>query len=271
MRAIILAAGAGSRLHGAAGDNPKCLLRLGGRTLLERQLDCLRSAGIDRVTVVVGYQAARVAEVCANSATLVENERYAATNSLYSLWLTRSLLSDGALVLNGDVLFHRRLLERLLEARPEDALLVDYRPPSPQAFGEEEMKVSVRAGRVVAIAKTMAWQEADGENVGLVKFGAAGAALLVRCLDDVVEGGSVRDWAPRAFQAFCRLRPLHAVGTGSLPWIEIDFPEDYARAQGEVLPLIDDERAGAPEGAPGTPLSVPVSARAGWTPETRHV
>jgi L-glutamine-phosphate cytidylyltransferase len=101
------------------------------------------------------------------------------------------------------------------------------------------MKVSVRCGRVVDMSKTMDPSEADGENLGIVKFGAAGAAVLVDIMDELITAGGLRDWAPRAFAEFARTRPLHAIGTRGYPWIEIDFPEDYQRAVREVLPEIE--------------------------------
>lgn len=270
MRAVILAAGMGSRLHGVAGDNPKCLMRLGGRTLLDRQLASLNACGVQEVTVVAGFQAARVAEACGSRASVVENPRFAETNSLYSLWLARPLFASGVLVMNGDVLFHPRLLCDLLQDRHEDALLVEYRPRGPEAFSDEEMKVKVRGGCVADIRKSLAWQRTDGENVGIAKFGPTGAMVLAQCLDQIVARGGVRDWAPRAFKQFARTRPLHVVGTRGLPWIEIDFPGDYDRAVGDVLRLVETSET-PPRTPADAPLAVVAADRAEWRPETGHV
>jgi choline kinase len=241
MRGIILAAGKGSRLNGTAGEAPKCLVKAGGITLVERQIGILREAGIDDITVVVGCQAERVKRACGHGVTYVENTRYAETNSMYSLWMARPLLYGGFVVLNCDVLFHPVLLDDLLTARHENALLLAYREADAPAFGDEEMKVQVRCGRVVDMSKKMDPAEADGENLGIVKFGPSGAAVLVGIMDRLIAAGGLRDWAPRAFAEFARTHPLHAIGTRGLPWIEIDFPEDYQRAIREVLPEIEDE------------------------------
>ena len=93
MRAVILAAGRGGRLRGAAGDRPKCLAGIGSRLLLERQIETLRACGIDHIAVVAGYRAADVRRVCGASVDIVHNARYATTNSLYSLWLARDLIA----------------------------------------------------------------------------------------------------------------------------------------------------------------------------------
>jgi choline kinase len=133
------------------------------------------------------------------------------------------------------------MLSDLVTSRHEDALLIAYQDDDEEPLGDEEMKIKVRRGRVSEIAKTLSPDEADGENVGVVKFGREGARLLATLLDQRVVAGGLRDWAPKAFGDFARLRPLHAIGTRAYPWTEIDFPEDYERAVREILPAIEGD------------------------------
>jgi choline kinase len=262
MRGVILAAGKGSRLNGTAGEAPKCLVELGGVTLIERQIRVLRRAGIDNIVVVIGCQADRVKRVCGQRITYVENKRYGQTNSLYSLWMARALLYEGFVVLNCDVLFHPVLLHDLITASHENALLLAYREANQPLFGDEEMKVRVKSGRVVEMSKHMDPAEADGENLGIVKFGSRGAAALVDILDRIVADGGLREWAPRAFSEFARVHSLHAIGTRGLPWTEIDFPEDYRHAVEEILPEIEADLApGTVHDAPAIPVMVAGDAR----------
>jgi L-glutamine-phosphate cytidylyltransferase len=247
MRGIILAAGKGSRLNGTAGDKPKCLVEAGGVTLIERQIQTLQRAGINDITVVVGCQAERVRMRCGHRVSYVENTRFSETNSLFSLWMARALLYEGFVVLNCDVVFHPVLLDDLLTSRYEDALLLAYREPDQPRFGDEEMKVKVRCGRVLDMSKTMDPDEADGENLGIVKFGPAGAKALVEIMDRVVNANELRAWAPRGFREFAQTHPLYAIGTRGFPWIEIDFPEDYRRALRDVLPAIESDSTELPE------------------------
>lgn len=237
MKAIILAAGRGTRLDGAA-VKPKCLVEVGGMTLLRRQIDSLKNAGLKDIVIVIGFGGESIREECGDDdIAFVENVRFAETSSLYSLSLAREHLLDGFVVLNCDVLFHPRMLSSLLESSYENALLLSDTDANP--MGEEEMKVKIREGRVVDISKTLDPREADGENVGIVKFSAAGATALVGYMDQLIANGGGKDWAPRAFREFAQHHPLHALSTRGLPWIEIDFPEDYQRAVNEIYPKIE--------------------------------
>jgi choline kinase len=236
MKAIILAAGKGTRLDGAA-VKPKCLVEVGGVTLLRRQIESLKSVNVNDIVVVVGFGAESIREECGGEVKFVENTVFAETSSLYSLWLAREHLLDGFVVLNSDVLVHPQLLADLIESSRADALLLSDTDPNP--LGDEEMKVKLRDRFVVDISKAMDPVEADGENVGIVKFGAAGAKALVGYMDQLIAEGALKDWAPRAFREFALRHPLYALSTRGLPWIEIDFPQDYQRAVNEVYPRIE--------------------------------
>lgn len=237
MKAIILAAGKGTRLNGS-GLKPKCLFDVGGRTLLARQLSALLESQLSEIVIVVGFEAERIQQQCPPNVSFVINSRFEETSSLYSLWLAREHLLDGFVVLNCDVLFHPQLLTKLISAPFDDALLLDFVDKNANQLGDEEMKVKVANGLVVDIRKDLAPAEADGENVGMVKFSSEGAKRLVQEMDSLISRGFEREWAPRAFREFALRFPLHAISTEDLPWIEIDFPEDYHKAKEEIFPKI---------------------------------
>ena len=125
-----------------AAVKPKCLVDVGGSTLLHRQIETLRSLNVTKIVVVVGFGQTGIREECDDEIDFVENAKFAETSSLYSLWLAREHLTDGFVVLNSDVLFHPQMLADLLESNHPDALLISDTDTNP--LGDEEMKIKVR-------------------------------------------------------------------------------------------------------------------------------
>jgi choline kinase len=232
--AIILAAGQGSRLRPLTDDRPKCLLEVGGRTLIARQIEALGRAGVTEFVAVLGYRGDQVRRLAGPDVRYIENAEYTHTNSLYSLWLAREELLSGAVVVNSDVLALPRLFANLLNAPQPDAVLVE---PGVD-FVPEDMKVTIVDGRVTDFGKDLPRNRSQGHNVGVAKFSAEGAKLLVECLNRLVVSGHANDWTTVAYRAFARERPLAAISTDSMPWIEIDFVEDLTRARAETEPAI---------------------------------
>lgn len=232
-KAIILAAGQGKRLFPYTKDRPKCLLDFGGRSLIEIQLAAFESCGIKDVTVVVGYKSERVMETLGEKVKYVKNEHYEDTSSMYSLWLARENGYQGCVVLNSDVLFHPNILRKLLVCESPNALAMDFHAH----LNEEEMKVRVEGKRVKGLSK--AFREADGENVGMLKFDSAGWGLLVGTIEEFLGKGHLKEMVPFAVDAIASKCFIEAVSVNRLPWIEIDFPEDYEKALKEIYPPIE--------------------------------
>ena len=238
--AIILAAGRGHRLGALTEREPKCFLSVGPQTLLEHQLEALEAHRLDRVVVVVGYHAEIIRARLDGKAALVMNPRHAATNSLYSLWLAREFARDGFVLLNADVLFDPEILTRLLDCPHPDALAVERR----SSFTAEEMKVELEGCRILSLSKSLEPHRAHAENLGVLKFSAAGAQVLFDKVEKLLAADAERQFCPYAFSAIAAQRHLHAVAVDGLPWIEIDFVEDLRRAREEVWPAIRARRQG---------------------------
>jgi choline kinase len=232
-KAIILAAGQGKRLLPYTKDRPKCLLDFRGKSLIEIQLAAFEFCGIKDVTVVVGYKSERVMETLGEKVKYVKNEQYENTSSMYSLWLARDCGSQGCVVLNSDVLFHPNILQKLLACESPNALAMDFHA----YLNDEEMKVRVEGKRVKGLSK--AFREADGENVGMLKFDSAGWGLLVSTIEELLSKGHLKEMVPFAVDAIASKCFIEAVSVNHWPWIEIDFPEDYEKALREIYPPIE--------------------------------
>lgn len=130
MQALILAAGMGERLGKHTRGHTKCMVQVGGRTLLESALDTLAEADVSRVILVIGYHGEEVRRFAGDSyrgmqVIYRENPDYATTNNIYSLWLAEDLMAeDNTLLLESDLIFDRRLIQRVVNDPAQDLAVV---------------------------------------------------------------------------------------------------------------------------------------------------
>ncbi len=240
--AIILAAGIGRRL-GDSHDGPKVLLSFDGKTLLQRHLEALGEAGVGDVSITLGHRGAEIrAEVerlgQAGRVNFVENPRYT-EGSLVSLWTQGELMRSGrpVLLMDGDVLYDSRMIDRLFEGAAENALLVD-REIEP---GDEPVKICFRGETIVDFRKKPEHaHDWHGESVGFFHFSPATAAALWDRCDDYVARGVLKVEYEEAIRDLMLAEPARfgAVDVSDLPWTEIDFEADVERARHTILPQL---------------------------------
>jgi len=242
MRAVMLAAGVGRRL---AIEEPKVLLRFGGRTLLERHLAILSALGVNDAVIGIGHEALAIERALEalgqTDVSTIYNPDYE-QGSIVTLWRVRAALTAGGpvLLMDGDVLYDRRVLEPLAETHHADCLLVD------RAFepGDEPVKVGVVDGAPADFGKTIdPALDAYGESVGFFRLSERTANTLVETAGRMIEEGGSERPMEDAIAAVLRAAspPFGLEDVTGLPWIEIDFPEDVARAETEILPKLVDE------------------------------
>ena len=243
MDALILAAGRGQRLGLRGTQGPKCLLRLGGRTLLARHLDALVACGVERARVVVGYRADDIcAEISALSPPIpvdfVVNEEFL-RGPVVSLHVGLQASADDRdlLIMDADVLYPRALLARLVDSSCLPCVLLD----TTSTQTGEEMMVGVRAGAAQCFVRRIDPEQWDlvGETVGFLKVGASQiTSLQIAAKEAIAEGGKDQEYE-RAYDRLLASGPFGVECVDDLPWMEIDFPTDVARADREILPRIE--------------------------------
>lgn len=229
MRAIILAAGVGRRLGDSVTEHPKCLLKLGGRTLLERMLEALNGAGIQEVVVVVGHLGEQIQAAVAGLAGVrtIFNPDFR-SGAIRSLWSAREEFNSDLLIMTADVLFPPALLERLVASPHPDCVLMDT---SAVNDGEAQMLMA-RNGRVEDVIRGLRGEyDTCGEYVGFMKLSQVSAGVLHQLLQEALEGERKLSEPEEVFPALMRERVIRYEQTNGHSWIEIDFPEDLARAR----------------------------------------
>lgn len=238
MIGVILAAGMAKRLRPLTDHRPKCLLQVGGRTLLERTVDAMTLSGIDELVVVTGYLNEMIRDfLTVHYPTLkfhfLNNTDYAHNNNIYSLWMAGQVVrGQDFLLMDSDILCDPAAVVRIA-SEPENALAVNR-----HEMGEEEMKVVVDSeGHIIEISKTCNPADALGESVGIERITATYSEALFRELDKMIlDEGLVDIFYERAFE---RLIPqgftFRVVDTTDYFSYELDTPEDFERAQ-QLMP-----------------------------------
>ena len=238
MIGVILAAGMAKRLRPLTDTKPKCLLEVGGKTLLQRTVDAMARTGITEFVVVTGYRADMIRDSLTQhypnyTFHYLHNADYEHNNNIYSLWMAGEVVRGcDFLLMDSDILCDPAAVVRIAQ-QPEAALALNR-----HELGEEEIKVIVDAdGRITEINKTCNPKDAIGESVGIERMTAEYSEALYRELDVMIkQEGLINVFYERAFE---RLIPqghtFRVVDTTSYFSYELDTPEDFQRAQ-ELMP-----------------------------------
>jgi choline kinase len=237
MRAVILAAGRGTRLGAAAGGLPKCLVSVGGRALIHRQIDALEAAGVRSILVVVGYKADAVEKAVAGRAETVFNPEFETTNSLPSLLRAAERIDGPFILLHGDMIFDPAIVQVVLK-KDGNRLAID----SSSGMDAEHMKVQVADKFIVDMSKEIPPERVSGESVGMLRMEAESACTFFRKGAEIVAAGGRNAYWAAAIKASVGEIPVRRVDISGLAWSEIDTPQDLERARSEILPRISGRR-----------------------------
>lgn len=239
MKAIIFAAGIGKRLQGVTQGRPKCLVEIGGRTLLSRHVEYLGQLGVRQVVLVVGFAQDHIRKALAGDSFAqdirwVVNEQFA-RGSITSLWAARSEMDDDVVLMDADVLYAPTILARLLHSPIPTALLMDDSVKQES----EECMIAAKGGRVLTLSKSLpsTYDEA-GEGVGFLKVQKQDIPALLQSVQAHVEAGRLDMEYEDALKGFFDEVTVGYEKIGGIPWIEIDFPEDIDKASSEILPAV---------------------------------
>ena len=233
MIGVILAAGMAKRLRPLTDTKPKCLLEVGGKTLLQRTVDAMASAGISEFLVVTGYRGGMIRDFLTSHypqtpIQFLDNVDYEHNNNIFSLWMAmQQLHGQEVLLMDSDILCDPEAVRRV--ARQACSALAMQR----HELGEEEMKIVVDADfNITEISKTCSVAAAIGESVGIEKMTSAYTEAIYQELRQMIlDEGLIDIFYERAFE---RLIPqghtFKVVDTTDLFSYELDTPEDFRNA-----------------------------------------
>jgi len=234
MKAIILAAGVGSRLAPLTIKKPKTLIEVCGKPILSWQIDNLLDSDIKDITICVGYKSKQIIDFCHTryphiNFNFVVNEKYESTNNIYSLYLARHELNNDLFLMNGDGVWDKSIIIDMKKI-PQSLIAVDE-----DNYLEESMKVMLDKNLyILDISKNITKKRAYGVSIDIHKFLKKDATTLREGLVNIVEKeGNTNQWFEVLLQRLFSSKKLlvKPFNIKNSSWYEIDTEDDLRQAE----------------------------------------
>ena len=215
MKAIILAAGRGTRFENSKKINHKSLLKINDSTIIERQLKILKELGIDEIIIVLGHKSDVLKKNLEGyQLSFVYNDFYEETDTLYSLWCAKDFIDNEFLCLYADLIFEKEIVSNLINNNYEISLAIDNQKnysDSHSVFVVDNFVKSVKSKS----------ETCNSQFVGIVKFKRW--SLLKGILDDFQRHNNLQGETIRIFEKLIDYSfPLHACFTNSHKWFNVN-------------------------------------------------
>lgn len=228
MRVLILAAGRGTRISRYLSGRPKCTVDIGGgQCLIRYTVELLKSRGVDRVGLVLGYREKDIRQALSGlDVEYYYNPFFDVTNSIASAWFARDFIGGGEdiMIMNGDVYVDAELLDRLLAE-----------PMSPVMFADETRTVTAdykfyyENQILMKYGKELEGDDITGEYIGLGKFAAEFLPVFLEKMDEMIGCQKHSVWWENVLYELTKSRPIFVRDVGGAFWAEVDYVEDYER------------------------------------------
>ena len=223
MKAIIMAAGIGRRLHALNINIPKCLINIGSTTLIRRSVNLLVSKGISDITVVVGYKSDLIHNELNNDVAYFENPDFQTTNSIKSLWYAKDLLEGDVLLLNGDLYYEHDILDYAINQTNPVVMLADS-----TRIDKADYRFGFSGNQINRFGKHLTNQETDGEYVGIVRIDQSFIKTFKQTLEEMITSGKSNIWWEDVLYSFIEKQiPIHYFDVAGTFWSEVDTLQDY--------------------------------------------
>ena len=224
MMGLILAAGAGTRMENST--TPKCLLNLGGLSIIEYQLQCFKEFGINNIVMVVGFNSDMIKERVGTNVKYVSNLNYKTTNNLYSMWAAESSLNDDFVCVYSDLLFHKEILRRCIDSKNNVCLMVEKKTK------KETMRVKIEDDKITQVNKIIPFEKADGNFIGMAKFSKNQKELLFDEINALIQMNNQQAYYTDAIEKLISNgKIINYAYTSDYPWVDIDTTDDLSEAK----------------------------------------
>ncbi len=225
MKAILLAAGIGSRISNEIGQKPKSLLKIDGKSIIAHTIELLQKNHIE-IVIITGFKHNLIEEeIKPYNVKTYYNPFYKVTNSIGSLWYARNELdTNEVIILNADVYFPQALLEIIFNCKKENFLLKDK---TRRLEGDYFFKTE--NGVLKEYGKELDYSQRDSEYVGIACLRGEWIKKFRLKLCEMIESGQYDLWWENVLYSFAQSEDIYTQDVDGVFWSEVDTIEDYNR------------------------------------------
>ena len=227
MKAIILAAGTGSRMKDLTSNHPKCMLKLKGKTIIEHQINLLNKCGVNDIHVITGYKEDKIRDLLKQKCSFYYYPNFRETNNLYTLNQYINLLNEECLILFSDVLISEISMKNLLRDNSDFSLLVDI-----SKCDESTMRIIINENKITDIGSHIIPKNGNGNFIGIAKYSVNAVKFLKKMISELCsDKNNLNDYYTLAISKLAKQEiPINYVDVNRMPWLEIDTEDEYKLA-----------------------------------------
>lgn len=226
MKALLLAAGRGSRISRYLQGNPKCTVDICGTPLIKYTLSMLKAKGIKEIAIVTGYRHEVIEELIAEDGVKVfYNPFYDVTNSIASAWFAKDFLcGDDVMIMNADVFCEESVYDLILSIEKSPVMLADTTRKE-----EADYKFYFEGERLIKYGKDLEGDDISGEYVGIAKLQADFLPRFVNRLQEMINTQQHSVWWENVLYSMTQETDILIHNVAGNFWAEVDYIEDYER------------------------------------------
>jgi len=236
LKVVILAAGEGTRLRPYTLDRPKCMVEIDGVSLIDRQLEVLKSEGIGDIVIIGGYKSEMLKR---GDIKLKVNDRYFETNMVWTLFSAEEELEGDIIVSYGDIVYSKNILKALIKSKADIAVTIDmkwegyWRERNENPLDDAETLKLRKDGTISEIGqKPSSLEEIEGQYMGLMKFSSEGVRQIKSAFHSALESGKLlgkeveNSYMTDLLQSIVNIGGKVASVQIDEDWVEVDTVED---------------------------------------------
>ena len=239
MKGVILAAGRSTRLYPVTLHTPKCLLKVGNKTMIERQIEYFKKCGIEDMIVIVGFHESKIKEVLGDSVKYILNPDFSTTNNIYSLFLAKEDLKGEEFVcVYSDLFFTPKILRKCISSKEGICLAVDRKPV------EGTIRVKIEEDSIAMITMELSVEEADGNFIGMAKFSPKGSENIFNELEELVKNKeNLKDYYTIGLVSLINKgKKIGFIQTDGDTWVDIDTEKELEYVRRVVAQELEREK-----------------------------